>query len=82
VTYPHAAACSADGRMVMSMAAQTRDGKRYRVTRRTYAVRGERILFGAPVVERATVRVDQLVARFPEFANAPHWKACTGARHP
>ena len=77
VVYPRAAACTSDGRMVMSMAAQTRDGKRYRVTRRTYEVRGTRLAFVDPQVERATVPVDRLVVRFPEFGMSKHWTACS-----
>ncbi len=77
VIYPYGAACTADGRMVLSNAAQTRDGKHYRVTRRTYDIRGDRIRFADPVLKRTTVRVNRFVVRFPEFAG-PHWKACTG----
>jgi hypothetical protein len=75
VIYPHGASCTADGRMVLSEAAQTRDGERYRVTRRTYEVTGDRLRFGDPEVETATVPVDELIDRFPEFAH-PHWEAC------
>lgn len=81
VVYPHGAGCTADGRMILSMAAQTRDGREYRVTRRTYGIQGERIRLTKPVLERATVPVDQLVKRFPEFTD-PHWKACTGTVRP
>ena len=77
VIYPHGAGCTADGRMVLSKAALTSDGKAYRVVRRTYDVRGKRIRFAAPVVTRATVPANRLVVRFPEFAGS-HWKACTG----
>ena len=77
VIYPHGAGCTAEGRVMLSQAAQTTDGKRFRVTRRTYDIRGERARFASPVVKRETVSVKQLVERFPEFA-APHWKACTG----
>lgn len=77
VIYPHGAGCTAEGRVMLSQAAQTTDGKRFRVTRRTYDIRGERARFATPVVKRETVGVNQLVERFPEFT-APHWKACTG----
>ncbi len=81
VIYPQGAGCTRDGRLVLSMAAQTEDGKRFRVTRRTYDVRGARMRFAKPVVERATLPVDELVDRFPEFTG-PHWKSCTGTvRH-
>jgi hypothetical protein len=75
VIYPHGASCTADGRMTLSEAAQTRDGERYRVTRRTYEVTGEPLRFGDPEVEKATVPADELIDRFPEFAH-PHWEAC------
>ena len=78
VIYPHAAACTADHRMVLSNAAQTKDGKSYRVTRRTYDVRGQQARLVDPVVEHATVPVTLLLKRFPEFAG-PHWTACGGA---
>jgi hypothetical protein len=77
VVYPHGAACTADGRMVLARAAQTKDGKSYRVTRRTFDVRGKRVRLVDPVVDRATLPVNLLVTRFPEFAG-PHWKACGG----
>lgn len=75
VIYPYGAACTEDGHMVLSRAAQSRDGKRFRVTRRIYAVRGERARFVDPDRTRATVPLDRLVERFPEFTR-PHWKAC------
>jgi hypothetical protein len=78
VIYPRGAACTADGRMVVSKAAQTRDGKRYRVTRSTYDVRGEPLRLVDPAIQRSTPRVDRLLVRFPEFGS-PHWKACEGA---
>lgn len=77
VIYPHAAACTAEGQLVLSEAAQTRDGKRFRVTRRTYDVTGEPIRLVDPVKEKATVALDELVSSFPEFDD-PHWKACEG----
>lgn len=78
VVYPHAAACTAEGRMVLSSAAQSKNGKTYRVTRRTYGVRGERVRLVDPVVEHSTVPVRLLVKQFPEFVG-PHWAACGGA---
>ena len=77
VVYPHGAGCTTDRRMVLSQASQTKDGKRFHVSRRTYEVRGKRVRFSKPEVERTTVPVNQLVNRFPEFTG-PHWKACTG----
>jgi hypothetical protein len=77
VVYPSGASCTSDGRLVLSEAAQSKDGERYRVTRRTYDAHGARVRLTDPVVKRATVPVDRLVVRFPEFAG-PHWKACTG----
>jgi len=77
VVYPYAAACTRDGRMVLSTAEQSEDGERFRVTRRTYEVSGPRLRFSDPEVEGATVPVDELAGRFPEFAGA-HWRACTG----
>lgn len=77
VMFPQGAGCTADGRMVLSAAAQSADGTSFRVTRRTYQVRGQPLRLVAPVVERATVPVDQLTARFPEFAGE-HWTACSG----
>ena len=77
VIYPQGAGCTRGGRLVLSGAKQTKDGTRYRVTRRTYQPRTERIRLVDPAVERATVPVDQLVERYPEFTH-PHWGACTG----
>ncbi len=77
VTYPHGAACAADGRMVLSEAELSQDGKRYRVTRRSYAFQGDTTRFDDEVTRSATVRADRLVERFPEFTH-PHWAACTG----
>jgi hypothetical protein len=76
VIYPYGAACTAEGKLVLSEAAQTRDGERFDVTRRTYDVRGEPARFADPVVEAATIPVDRLLDRFPEFGD-PHWRACT-----
>lgn len=77
VIYPRGAGCTVDRRVVLSSAEQTRDGKSYRVTRRTYEVRGEQLRLVTPVVERATVPVGLLLKRFPEFGG-PHWTACGG----
>jgi hypothetical protein len=76
VIYPHGAGCTADGRLVLTEAAQTRDGEAYRVTRRTHEAYGDPLRFGDAEVERETVPVDELVTRFPEFAR-PHWEDCT-----
>jgi hypothetical protein len=78
VIYPRGAGCTADGRLVLSEAAQTSDGKRFRVVRRTYPLRTNGVGFTRPEVERATVPVNRLGARFPEFAG-PHWTACAGS---
>lgn len=78
IMFPYGAGCTSDGRMVLSQASQTKDGRHYRVTRRTYQVRGEPLRLVRPVRTTATVRVDQLVSRFPEFTG-PHWRACGGA---
>lgn len=77
VIYPQGAGCTSAGQMLLSSAEQTSDGKRYRVTRHTYEVGGEKLTFGPEVVETATVGVNRLVERFPEFTR-PHWRACTG----
>jgi hypothetical protein len=76
VMFPQGAGCTADGRMVLSEAAQTRDGRLYRVTRRTYEVTGDRLRFGDAEVEKEAVPVDELVKRFPEFGRL-HWEDCT-----
>ena len=76
VIYPRGAGCTADGRLLLSQAAQTTDGKRFRVTRRTYELRRGGLRFASPTVEQATVPVNRLGARFPEFVG-PHWTACT-----
>jgi hypothetical protein len=79
--YPHGASCTSRGRLVLSQASQSKDGKRYRVVRHTYDVRAGGTRFTNAVITKATVPVDQLVARFPEFAQ-PHWSACNGSvRH-
>lgn len=77
VIYPYGAACTASGNLVLSQAAQTRDGKQYHVTRRTYDVRGDAIRLVDPVVTRVTVPVNRLLDQFPEFGRQ-HWKACSG----
>jgi hypothetical protein len=77
VTYPRGAGCTAGGRLRLSMATQSDDGKRYQVTRHSYAVRGDRIRLTDAVVRSATIRADRLVDRFPELAR-PHWRDCTG----
>jgi hypothetical protein len=76
--YPRGAGCTADGRLRLSQAAQTSDGKRFRVTRRTYQLRRGGLSFTRPVVEKATVPLNRLGARFPEFVG-PHWTACTSS---
>ena len=78
LVFPQGAACTTDGRMVLTSAAQSRDGASFRVTRRTYQVRGRPLRLVHPVIERATVPVDQLTVRFPEFMG-PHWSACSAA---
>lgn len=77
VVYPQGTACTADGLLVHSEAALTKDGERYRVTRRTFEMRGDRLQPTAPTVETATVEAKRLLVRFPEFGR-PHWAACTG----
>ncbi len=74
--YPRGAGCTAGGRLILSQAAQTNDGKRFRVTRRTYLLRRGGLRFTSPVVKKATVPLNRLGARFPEFVG-PHWRACT-----
>jgi hypothetical protein len=76
VIYPYGAGCTGEGELVLSEAAQTRDGERFRVTRRTYEVQADPLAFSDPVVDEATVPVDRLLDRFPEFGD-PHWRACT-----
>ena len=76
--HPRGAGCNADGRLLLSQAAQTKDGKRFRVTRRTYELGRGGQRFTSPVVERATVPLNRLGARFPEFVG-PHWTACTSS---
>ena len=74
--YPRGAGCTADGRLILSQAAQTNDGKRFRVTRRTYELRRDGLGFTNQTVKKATVPLNRLGARFPEFVG-PHWTACT-----
>ena len=76
--YPRGAGCTADGRLLLSQAAQTKDGKRFRVTRRTYELGRGGQRFTSPVVEWATVPLNWLGGRFPEFVG-PHWTACTSS---
>jgi hypothetical protein len=76
--YPRGAACTAGGRLVLSQAEQSGDGKRFRVVRRTYQLRPDSTSFARPEVERGTVPVRKLGARFPEFVG-PHWSACSSS---
>lgn len=76
VVYPHGAACTADGQLVLSRAAQTTDGRRFRVSRRTFEVE-DSLRLVRPTRELRTVPLDDLLDRFPEFGR-PHWTACTG----
>ena len=76
VIYPRGAGCTADGQLVLSQAAQTKDGKRFAVTRRTFELRPSGLGFTRSGVERATVPVNRLGARFPEFVG-PHWTPCS-----
>lgn len=76
--YPHGAGCTASGRLVLLRAAQTLDGKRFRVVRRTFTVAPDGVRFTRRSITRATVPVKQLSSRFPEFAGS-HWQACTAA---
>ncbi len=78
VVYPQGTACTADGLLVHSEAALSKDGERYRVTRRTYELLPGGLRVGDPVVQTATVRSGRLVDRFPEFGRG-HWSACGGA---
>jgi hypothetical protein len=77
VIYPRGAGCTADGRLILSQAAQTNDGRRFRVVRRTYPLRRGGLGFARPEVERSSVPLNRLGARFPEFVG-PHWTACMG----
>ena len=77
VVFPRGAGCTRDGRLIVSRAAQTADGQSFRVTRRTYPLRPDGLGFTEPEVTRATVPVNQLGVRFPEFVG-PHWRACSG----
>ena len=74
--YPRGAGCTAHGRLLLSQAAQTKDGKRFRVTRRTYELSRDGLGFTSRAVKKATVPLNRLGARFPEFVG-PHWTACT-----
>jgi hypothetical protein len=78
VLYPRGAGCTADGRLLLSQAAQTSDGRQFQVTRRTYELRRDGVRFTSPVVEKAIVPLNRLGARFPEFVG-PHWTACTSS---
>ncbi len=78
VVYPRGAGCTASGRLVLSQAVQSRDGKRFEVTRRTYRLRSGGVGFTAPQRTTAAVPAADLGARFPEFVG-PHWNACSGA---
>lgn len=76
VMFPRGAGCTAAGRLVLLRAAQTRDGERFRVVRRTFAVAPDGVRFARRSTTRATVPVNQLAARFPQFAGS-HWQSCT-----
>jgi hypothetical protein len=76
VVFPRGAGCTSDGRLIVSQAAQTADGQWFHVTRRTYPLRPGGLGFAEPRVTRATVPVNQLGVRFPEFVG-PHWRACS-----
>jgi hypothetical protein len=77
VVFPRGAGCTRDGRLIVSHAAQTADHHSFRVTRRTYPLRPDGLGFTQPDVTRATVPMNQLGVRFPEFVG-PHWRACSG----
>jgi hypothetical protein len=77
VVYPQGTACTTDGRLVHSEAALSKDGKRYRVTRRTYELLSDGLRVGDPEVKTGAVATRSLVQRFPEFGR-PHWSACDG----
>ena len=74
--FPHAAGCTPDGRLVVTGALQSQDGHRFSVVRRSYELdhAGRRLI--ALPVQRATVSLQRLGSRFPEFAGA-RWQACT-----
>ncbi len=74
--FPHAAGCTSDGRLVVSGALQSQDGRRFRVVRRSYELDHAGRRLTALPVQRATVSVRRLDSRFPEFAGA-RWQACT-----
>ena len=74
--YPRGAGCTADGKLLLSQAEQTKDGKRFVVTRRTYELRPSGLGFTRTATEKATVPVSRLAVRFPEFVGR-HWTLCT-----
>jgi hypothetical protein len=74
--FPRGAGCTRNGRLILSQAAQTADGQWFRVTRRTYPLQPGGLGFTQPEATRATVPVNQLGVRFPEFVG-PHWRACS-----
>lgn len=76
VTFPHAARCTTDGRLVVSRAVQVRHGHRFRVTRRFYRLDAAGLRLSVLSVQQASLPVSRLDSRFPEFAGA-HWQACT-----
>jgi hypothetical protein len=77
VVHPQGTACTSDGRLVHSEADLSKDGDRYRVTRRTYELLPDGLRMGDPVLETGTVVTADLVERFPEFGRS-HWSACGG----
>jgi hypothetical protein len=77
VVFPRGAGCTRDGRLIVSHAAQTADRQSFRVTRRIYPLQPDGLGFTEPEVTRATVPVNRLGVRFPEFVG-PHWRACSG----
>ena len=74
--FPHAARCTGNGRLVVSQAMQTQDGRRFKVTRRVYELDRAGLRLSLLAVQRATVPLRRLGSRFPEFAG-DHWQACT-----
>ena len=76
VLYPHAAGCTADGRLIVSHAAQTQHGRRFTVTRHVYELDRAGLNLNAVAVQRTTIPLRRLGQRFPEFTRA-HWQACT-----
>ena len=77
VMFPRAAGCTTDGRLVLSRAAQQRNGTAFRVLRRTYALSADRLGFSLRTAKRATVATRRLGVRFPEFGGR-HWQPCSG----